>query len=96
MQSPQDETVNQVFLTHLVGVFLKQNYTKYISDAVSKILKKKAQLLVLLSEFVSLLKLGVLWRKLKIFIANFFHVLPNGFWRIFSMMLSSLPTIKWR
>ena len=30
------------------------------------------------------------------FIANFFHVLPNGFWRIFSMLLSSLPTIKWR
>ena len=59
--------------------FLKQNYTKYIRDAVSKILKKKAELLVLLSEFVILLKLGVLWGKLKIFITNFFHVLPDEF-----------------
>ena len=37
-----------------------------------RVLRKKAQLLVLLSGFVILLKLGVLWGKLKIFIANFF------------------------
>ena len=42
------------------------------------------------------LKLGVLWWKLKIFIANFSHVSPNRFWRIFSMLLKSHPTIKWR
>ena len=34
-------TLTQVFLTHLVGVFLKQNYPKYISDVVSKILEEK-------------------------------------------------------
>ena len=41
LQSPEDETLTQVFLTHLVGVFLKQNYAKYISDVVSKILEEK-------------------------------------------------------
>ena len=41
MRSPQDETLTQVFLTHLVGVFLKQNYPKCISDVVSKILEEK-------------------------------------------------------
>ena len=60
--SPQDETLTQVFLTHLIGVFLKQNYPKYISDVVSKILEaKKTQLTDILSEFVIFLKLGVLW-----------------------------------
>ena len=63
VQSPQDETLTQVFLTHLVGVFFfKQNYAKYISDVVSKILEeKKTQLSDVLSEFVIFLKLGVLW-----------------------------------
>ena len=62
LQSPEDETLTQVFLTHLVGVFLKQNYPKYISDVVSKILEgKKTQLSDVLSEFVIFLKLGVLW-----------------------------------
>ena len=42
------------------------------------------------------LKLGFLWWKLKIFIANFSHVSPNRFWRIFSMLLKSHPTIKGR
>ena len=60
--SPQDETLTQVFLTHLIGVFLKQNYPKYIFNVVSKILAgKKAQLSDVLSEFVIFLKLGVLW-----------------------------------
>ena len=63
---------------------------------MAKILKKKTQLSDLLSQFVILLKFGFLWWKLKIFIANFFHVSPNTFWRIFSMFLSSLPTIKGR
>ena len=35
-----NQTLNRVFLTHLVGVFLKQNYPKYISDVVSKILEE--------------------------------------------------------
>ena len=62
MQSSQDETLTLVFLTHLVGVFLKQNYPKYISDVVSKILEeKKTQLADFLSEFVIFLKLGLLW-----------------------------------
>ena len=62
MQSSQDETLALVFLTHLVGVFLKQNYPKYISDVVSKILEeKKTQLSDFLSEFVIFLKLGLLW-----------------------------------
>ena len=47
-------------------------------------------------EFVIFLKLGVLCWKLKIFIANFSHVSPSRFWRIFSMLLNSHPTIKWR
>ena len=35
-------TLTQVFLTHLVGVFLKQSYPKYISasDVASKILEE--------------------------------------------------------
>ena len=76
--------------------FLKQNYPKYISDVVSKILEEKKQLSNVLSEFVIFLKLGFLWWKLKIFIANFSHVSPNRFWRIFSMLLNSHSTIKWR
>ena len=84
--------------SHIQSAFLKQNYPKYISDVVSKILeeKKKKQLSNVLSEFVVYLKLGFLWWKLKIFIANFSHVSPNRFWRIFSMLLRSHPTIKWR
>ena len=41
VQSRQDETLTHVFLTNLVGVFLNQNYPKYTSDVVSKILEKK-------------------------------------------------------
>ena len=48
------------------------------------------------SEFVIFLKLGFLWWKLKIFIANFCQVSPNRFWRIFSMLLKSHPAIEWR
>ena len=72
-----------------------QNYPKYISDVASKILEKKTQLSDTLSEFVIFLKLGLLWGKLKIFIANFSHVSPSRFWRILSMLLNSHPTIKW-
>ena len=77
--------------------FLKQNYPKYVSDVLSKILeKKRTQLSDVLSEFVIFLKLGLLWWKLKIFIANFSHIAPKRFWRSFSMLLNSHPTIKWR
>ena len=77
--------------------FLKQNYPKYVSDVLSKILeKKRTQLSDVLSEFVIFLKLGFLWWKLKIFIANFSHISPKRFWRSFSMLLISHPTIKWR
>ena len=55
--------------------------------------EKRPQLSDVLSEFVIFLKLGVLWWKLKIFIANFSHLSPNQFWRIFSMLLNSHPTI---
>ena len=82
--------VSHTFIRRL----LKQNYPKYISEVVSKILKKKTQLSDLLSEFVIFLKLGFLWWKLKIFIANFFSCFTKP-WRIFSM-LSSHPTIKRR
>ena len=41
MQSPQDETLTHVFLTHFSQRFLKQNYPKNISDVPSKILEKK-------------------------------------------------------
>ena len=57
---------------------------------------RKKKLSNVLSEFVVYLKLGFLWWKLKIFIANFSHVSPNRFWQIFSMLLQSHPTIKWR
>ena len=61
-----------------------------------RFLRKKRNYQIFFSEFVILLKLGFLWWKLKIFIANFFHVWPNRFWRIFSILLSTLPTIKGR
>lgn len=85
-----------VSYTFIRGLF-KQHYPKYISYVVSMILKKKKpQLSDLLSEFVIFLQLDVLWWKLKIFIAYFCHVSPNGFWRIFvCMLLSSHPKIKW-
>ena len=82
--------------THLVGIFLKQNYPKYISDVLLKILeKKRTQLSDVLSQFAIFLKLGFLCFKLKIFIANFYHISPNRFWRIFSMLFNSHPIIKW-
>ena len=58
--------------------------------------KNKTQLSDVLSEFVIFLKLGVLWWKWNFFIANFSHVSPNRFWRIFSMLLHSHLTIKRR
>ena len=78
MQSPQDETLTHVFLTHFSQRFLKQNYPKNISDVPSKILEKKEHnYQIFLSEFVIFPKLGVLWRELKFFIANFSHLSPN-------------------
>ena len=56
---------------------------------------KKVQLSDVLSEFVIFLKLGVLWWKLKVSISNFSYLSPNRFWRIFSILLNSHPTIKW-
>lgn len=86
---------------------LTQNYTKYISSVVSKILKKKKWLSNLWSAFVTSLKVSFLWWKLTIFFANFFldfsykvDLLASGanlFWpRIFTMFLSSRLTITWR
>ena len=86
---------------------LTQNYTKYISSVVSKILKKKKWLSNLWSAFVTSLKVSFLWWKLTIFFANFFldfsykvDLLASGanrFWPpIFSMFLSSRLTITWR
>ena len=46
MPSPQDETLTQVFLTHLVGVLLQQNYPKYISSVVWKILEEKKNTII--------------------------------------------------
>ena len=78
--------------------FWKQNYPKYVSDAMlyRKFLrKKKTQLSDVLSEFVIFLKLGFLWWKFKIFTANFCHISPSRFKGIFSMLLNSYLTIKW-
>ena len=88
MQSSQGETLTQVFLTHLVGVFSDRCC---IENSWGR---KKKQLSDVLSEFAIFLKLRFLWWKLKIFIANFSHVSPNRFWRIFSMLLNSHPMIK--
>ena len=94
---PSRRNTNPGFSHTVSPRFLKQNYPTYISDVVSKILEeKKTQLSDVLSELVIFLKLGFLWWKLKILIANFPHVSPNQFWQIFSMLLSSHPTIKWR
>ena len=48
-----------------------------------------------LSKFVIFLKFGFLKWKLEIFIGNIFHVAPNGFWQISSILLRSHPKIKW-
>ena len=50
--------------------------------------KNKKHTIIIESEFVIFLTLGVLWWKLKILIDNFSHVSPNRFWRIFSMLLN--------
>ena len=76
--------------------FSKQNYTKYISDVVSKILEKKATIIRCFVWICDLPEIGCPVVKDEIFIANFFHVSPNRFWRIFSMLLNSHPTIKRR
>ena len=88
-----DPGVSHTFSRH----FSKQSYPKCISDVVSKILeKKKTQLSDVLPEFVIFLKLGFLWLKLKIFSPIFLNFSPNRYWRIFSMLLNSHPTVKWR
>ena len=77
MQSPQDETLTHVFLTHFVGVFKRKITQKNISDVPSKILEKKehnyqtnlvprvgenpGNEVLIRLEFVIFLKLGVLW-----------------------------------
>ena len=67
---------------------LRQHYPKYISDVVSKILKKKN---TIIRSFVWIWDLG-----LQIFIIAYFsHVSPNGLRRIFSKLLSSHPKMKW-
>ena len=78
--------------------FLNQNYPKYISDVVSKILveKIKSNYQMFYLNLWSSRNWVSWWWKLKIFIANFSHVSPNWFWRIFSMLFQSHPTIEWR
>ena len=71
MQSRQDETLIQVFLTHLVGVFQNKTTQNTLAMLYRKFLRKKPQLSDVLYEFVIFQKLGVLWWKMKIFIANF-------------------------
>ena len=59
---------------------------------ISKLLKVQSKKLLTTTD----LGLGFLWWKLKILISNYSHLSPNRFWRIFSMLLNSHPTIKWR
>ena len=93
---PSRRNTDQVVLTHLVGVFKPKLPEVHKRCCIENSWGKKRQLSNVLSEFVIFLKLGVLWWKLKIFIANFSPVSPNQFWRIFSMLLQSHSTIKWR
>ena len=59
---PSNETLTQVFLTHLVGVFKKKATQNTLAMLYRKFLrKKKTQLSDALCEFVIFLKLGVLW-----------------------------------
>ena len=58
MQSRQDETQAQVFLTHLVGVFQKKTTQNTLAMLYRK---EKHKLSDVLSEFVSFLKLGIQW-----------------------------------
>ena len=71
----EDETLTQVFLTHLVGVFRNKTTQNTLAMLYQKLSRKKTQLSDVLSEFVIFLKLGV-----------FSHVSLNQFWRIFSML----------
>ena len=82
--------------TQLVGVFLKKNAQNTSTTLYRKFFEKKSTLIRCFAPLLNFLKLGVLWWKLKIFIANFSHVSQNRFWPIFSMLLNSHPTIKWR
>ena len=61
MQSRQDETLIQVFLTHLVGVFQNKTTQNTLAMLYREFLRKKPQLSDVLYEFVIFLKLGVLW-----------------------------------
>ena len=61
MQSRQDETLTQVFLTHLVGVFQNKAAQNTLAMLYRKFLREKKQLSDVLSEFVIFLKLGLLW-----------------------------------
>ena len=61
VQSRQDETLAQVFLTHLVGFFQNKTTQNTLAMLYRKFLREKKQLSNVLSEFVIFLKLGVLW-----------------------------------
>ena len=65
MQSPQDETPTQVFLTPVVGFFQNKTTQNTLAMLSRKFLwekkKKTTQLSDVLCEFVIFLKLGVLW-----------------------------------
>ena len=71
--------------------FLNQNYPKYISDVVSKILERKKS-----NYQMFCLNLGSSWNWVscgesrKSLMSIFLHVSPNRFWRTFTMLLRAV------
>ena len=76
--------------------FSKQNYPKQISDVVSKILEKKNTIIRCFVWICDLPEIGFPVVKVENLYCQFFSFSPNRFWRIFSMLLNSHPTIKRR
>ena len=77
---PSNETLTQVFLTHLVGVFKKKATQNTLAMLYRKFLRKKTQLSDVLSEFVIFLKLGLLCESWKSLLPIFlmFHLTDFG------------------
>ena len=77
--------------------FLNQNYPKYISDVVSNILEEKNNYQMFYLNLWSP-EIGFPVVKVENLYCQFSScfVSPHRFWRIFSMLLQSHPTIKWR
>ena len=72
--------------------FLNQNYPKYTSNVVSKILEKIKHNYQM---FCQNLRSSWNWASCGES-SKSLYVSPNQFWRIFSMLLNSHSTIKWR